>query len=43
MLSKMMPAARTATASAAALLAHIVIETLFGVGAMFCLQKRISL
>ncbi|MBV8344018.1 MAG: hypothetical protein JO190_03365 [Candidatus Eremiobacteraeota bacterium] len=42
MLPKVMPATRSATA-AAARLAHIVIEALFYVGAMFRLQKSISL
>jgi hypothetical protein len=41
-LPKMMTATRTATPSAARR-AHIVVEALFGVGAMFGLQKSISL
>ena len=43
MLPKLVAAPRTPAASACALLAHIVIEALFGVGAMFGLQKSISL
>ena len=43
MLPKVVAAPRTPAASACALLAHIVIKALFGVGAMFGLQKSISL
>jgi hypothetical protein len=42
MLAEMMAPARSAPSSSALLLAQIVVEALFGVGAMFGLQKSIS-